>query len=62
MSELTRCNFCRLRDMRAAAKKRGARVTVTQGKDDWTGWLVVKESDEPLPSAFFKALGNKCEC
>lgn len=62
MSELTRCNWCSLREMRAKAKRRGARVIVENGTGDFTDWKVVSYSDRELPSAYFMELSDHCVC
>lgn len=58
MSELTRCNYCSLRDMKERAKKRG--VTVIVSRVD--GWTTARYSDEEEPAAYFLALSERCEC
>lgn len=61
MSSLTPCNHCTLRRIRQNAAP-GVRVTTSNGKGDWEGWIVVKKSDETEPVAYFKALTDRCVC
>lgn len=62
MSELTRCNWCSLREMRAKAKRRKTKVIIENGSGDFTGWKVVRYSDRELPSAYFMELSDHCVC
>jgi len=59
MSELTRCNYCSLKDMEQKAKER--RVVVIMGKDD-AGWITARYSDERQPAHHFMELTDHCVC
>lgn len=58
MSELTRCNYCSLRDMHRRADERGVKVIVSN--DD--GWVSARFSDSDEPSAWFLQLTSHCVC
>jgi hypothetical protein len=60
MSELTLCNFCTLRRMKADAKKSGDKITMRAGTGGWTGWIEVVRNGKGV--AWFKLLGTRCEC
>jgi len=75
MSELTQCNYCSLREIRARAKKEGNRVTLLTG---WSGGTDVfvhppsvtrkelladqKKDIRKYCVAWFMAIGDHCEC
>lgn len=59
MSELTRCNYCSLQEMRQLAKERGAKVIL--GRDEY-GWITARYSDKKEPSRWFKELSERCVC
>lgn len=56
MSELTRCNHCNLRDIRARAQRDGQ--TVTLGEED--GWISVHVDGKRV--VMMKALTESCAC
>jgi hypothetical protein len=58
MSELTRCNYCTLLQMRKRAKARG--VTVILDRD--AGWITARYSDKKKPSTMFLTLTKYCVC
>ena len=58
MSELTRCNYCSLQDMKRRAEKRG--VTVILGRD--RGWVTAKYSNEDKASHHYLELTESCAC
>lgn len=72
MSELTRCNYCTLEDMRRQDKKHAYRIIAGEG--EWAGWLVVqkrKKSGLTSPryvggwmkaDAYFKEISKSCVC
>ena len=63
MSELTPCNFCSLRDMKARASQRGVEVIVKLETDgDMADWWSARYSDQVEPSAWFMALTDHCVC
>jgi len=59
MSELTTCNYCNYKAMQREAKARGERIILRHTGD---GWISARYSDEPMPSAFFRALSGSCVC
>ena len=61
MSELTPCNYCTLKAIRARAPK-GVRTTTSAGKGEWAGWIVVKQTGRKEPVAYFMALTDHCVC
>lgn len=61
MSELTQCNFCKLKQIRARAAG-GARTYVRNGRGEWEGWKVVTQSGRSKPVAYFRDLTNHCVC
>jgi hypothetical protein len=76
MSELTQCNFCRLKGIKERAKKSGEKVTTLKANWGLGGMNVyvhpkdvnIRKLDEEGTSrkAFWKGwlmeVGNKCEC
>lgn len=62
MSELTKCNFCTLKGIKARAKKNGQRVYVRDGKGEFLGWKTVTLSGESKPVAYFMELTGHCVC
>jgi hypothetical protein len=60
MSELTLCNYCKLRRMKEDAKKTGDKITTRVGTGGWTGWVEVACNGKGV--AWFKLLGTRCEC
>jgi hypothetical protein len=75
MSELTRCNFCNLRDIKARAKKRGMKVTLIRddsfkpgGKNIYVhppSVNVRKLEDEPRKEycvGWMWEIGRSCSC
>ena len=61
MSELTLCNYCRLKSIRARAQE-GTRTYVRKGTGDWYGWTVVTQSGKSEPVAYFMELTSRCAC
>ena len=59
MSELTPCNFCRLKDITERAEARGATVDTYVEE---SGWIAVKVSDRDRPQTWFLALTDHCVC
>lgn len=63
MSELTRCNRCKLNSMVRLAAKRGATVHVSvHVVGEWAGWTSARYSDAEEPSAWFLELTEACAC
>ena len=70
MSELTRCNYCSLQQIKRDAAARGATVTTrmeTPQERTFNGtihdaWVVVEVSDREQPVAKFMALTTHCVC
>jgi hypothetical protein len=63
MSELTKCNYCNLKEMKSQAKKRGTKVfVILETEGEWKGWLTVYYKDKQVHSARFMALTDHCVC
>ena len=63
MSELTRCSYCTLQDMRRRARIRGVQlITRVEGSGTMRGWTSVRYSNENEPSAYFLQLTTHCVC
>ncbi|NVM22877.1 MAG: hypothetical protein HWN68_13980 [Desulfobacterales bacterium] len=78
MSELTKCNYCSLQDIRRRAKERGEKVTVLHNSKWWYGKgcnVYVHPKDIDLPNikedsklhdrysvAWFAELPDHCCC
>lgn len=60
MSEMTQCNYCTLKRVRADAKKSGIKVEVKPGTGDWNGWTVVYENGRV--THYFMELSKSCVC
>lgn len=59
MSELTKCNYCTLQDMRERAERRGVYVILKLDKE---GWTTARYSDQERPSHHFLELTDRCVC
>jgi hypothetical protein len=63
MSELTRCNHCKINDMKRHAEKRGVELIVKrEHQGEMRGWYSARFSDEAEPSAWFMQVTIGCEC
>jgi hypothetical protein len=64
VSELTRCNFCQLQDMRERALKNGVTLVIepADARSEMRGWISVRYSDQKEPSGYFWELTNRCVC
>ena len=68
MSELTTCNYCTLKGMKARAKKMNTRIVVAPGKASWGGFDIhelKKKNDKPHDKNFrcwFMGLTDSCVC
>lgn len=68
MSELTPCNYCTLKRIRARAKKEGKVITLVKEKDTKTfpGWIKVhvhlKGKGIGKSCASFAAISDHCVC
>lgn len=65
MSELTRCNRCKLEDMKRRAAARGVTVDVQvvfDPHDPMHGWTSARYSDQDKPSSYYQVLTEACAC
>ena len=62
MSEMTRCNYCTLKRLRAEAKKAGKPPIVAKnGTGNWIGWKVLYQGDKPIEH-YMKEITDHCIC
>lgn len=65
MSELTRCNYCTLKDIKRKAKKEGKKVIVKRGKHNFEDSFMGPGIDvfiDDKKTAWFMELTNHCVC
>jgi hypothetical protein len=63
MSELTRCNFCTLMDMRRRAQVRRTRVVMRlEPSGPMRGWTSARYANEDKPQHYFLELTDHCVC
>ena len=59
MSELTICNYCSYKAMKARAKKAGRKIRLVASKE-MSGWMAVKEDGKEI--AWYMEMTDKCAC